>query len=195
MKKNQIIIIGSIICVVLLFFMLIYRSSGGKSYVGDSQISIRVESGITLPSSDTDSTALDNGTYGPPNTLDIYGYGFFSNSTNVFTQRRKVTAPIPAFLPRLAHTSLYGAVAGGSTTVFCPGDDGGPVIATINGSKTLAGVVVAPDGDRFVVSANKNMQPQFIINNATGCSNYAIYATFAGSGIRAFLDSIKNLGN
>ena len=168
-----------------------------KYQTGPFQAPSTVQSGntlpITLPSSDTDSTALDNRTYGPPSTLDIYGY--FSNATNVVT-RRKVTAPIPAYLPRLAHTSLYGAVAGGSTTVFCPGDDGGPVIATtINGTKTLAGVVVAPDGVKLVVSANTNMRPQFIINNVTGCSNYAIYATFAGSGIRAFLDSIKNLGN
>ena len=55
MKKSQLIIVGSILCVILLFFMLIYRSSGGKSYVGDSQISIRVQTGIVLPKSYTDS--------------------------------------------------------------------------------------------------------------------------------------------
>jgi len=79
MKKNQIIIIGSIICVVLLFFMLIYRSSGGKSYLGDSQISIRVESGITLPKVYLDSLLT---------LVDLYqndGVEFTQSTVSVFS--------------------------------------------------------------------------------------------------------------
>jgi hypothetical protein len=79
MKKNQIIIIGSIICVVLLFFMLIYRSSGGKSYLGDSQISIRVESGITLPKVYLDSLLT---------LVDLYqndGVEFTQSAVSVFS--------------------------------------------------------------------------------------------------------------
>ena len=80
MKKNNIIIIiGSIICVVLLFFMLIYRSSGGKSYVGDSQISIRVESGITLPKVYLDSLLT---------LVDLYqndGVEFTQSTVSVFS--------------------------------------------------------------------------------------------------------------
>jgi hypothetical protein len=79
MKKNQIIIIGSIICVLLLFFMLIYRSSGGKSYLGDSQISIRVESGITLPKVYLDSLLT---------LVDLYqndGVEFTQSAVSVFS--------------------------------------------------------------------------------------------------------------
>jgi hypothetical protein len=49
MKKNQLIIIGIGLSVLLLLFMLIYRSSNGKDYIGDTRISIRVETGIKLP--------------------------------------------------------------------------------------------------------------------------------------------------
>jgi len=49
MKKNHIVIIGIVLSVILLFFMIIYSSSNGKDYVGDTQISIRVENGIKLP--------------------------------------------------------------------------------------------------------------------------------------------------
>jgi hypothetical protein len=49
MKKNHLIIIGIGLSVLLLLFMLIYRSSNGKDYIGDTQISIRVETGIKLP--------------------------------------------------------------------------------------------------------------------------------------------------
>jgi uncharacterized membrane protein YgcG len=55
MKKNQIVVIGIAASVVLLFFMLIYRSSGGKSYDGDTNIEIRIQTGIVLPKSYTDS--------------------------------------------------------------------------------------------------------------------------------------------
>ena len=49
MKKNHLIIIGIGLSVLLLFFMLIFRSSNGKDYIGDTRISIRVETGIKLP--------------------------------------------------------------------------------------------------------------------------------------------------
>ena len=55
MKKNQIVVIGIAASVVLLFFMLIYRSSDGKSYSGDTNIEIRIQTGIVLPKSYTDS--------------------------------------------------------------------------------------------------------------------------------------------
>ena len=48
MKKNHLIIIGLVLSVLLLFFMLIFRSSNGKDYIGDTRISIRVETGIKL---------------------------------------------------------------------------------------------------------------------------------------------------
>lgn len=79
MKKNQLIIGGSILCVILLFFMLIYRSSGGKSYEGDSQISIRVETGINLPKVYLDSLLM---------LVDLYqmdGIAFTQSSVSVFT--------------------------------------------------------------------------------------------------------------
>ena len=79
MKKNQLIIGGSILCVILLFFMLIYRSSGGKSYEGDSQISIRVETGISLPKVYLDSLLM---------LVDLYqmdGIAFTQSSVSVFT--------------------------------------------------------------------------------------------------------------
>jgi hypothetical protein len=55
MKKNQIVVIGIAASVILLFFMLIYRSSDGKSYAGDTNIEIRIQTGIVLPKSYTDS--------------------------------------------------------------------------------------------------------------------------------------------
>jgi len=79
MKKNQLIIGGSILCVVLLFFMLIYRSSGGKSYVGDSQISIRIETGINLPKVYLDSLLT---------LVDLYqndGVEFTQSAVSVFS--------------------------------------------------------------------------------------------------------------
>jgi hypothetical protein len=79
MKKNQLIIGGSILCVILLFFVLIYRSSGGKSYEGDSQISIRVESGITLPKVYLDSLLT---------LVDLYqndGVEFTQSAVSVFS--------------------------------------------------------------------------------------------------------------
>ena len=79
MKKNQLIIGGSILCVILLFFVLIYRSSGGKSYEGDSQISIRVETGISLPKVYLDSLLM---------LVDLYqkdGIAFMQSSVSVFT--------------------------------------------------------------------------------------------------------------
>ena len=79
MKKNQLIIGGSILCVILLFFMLIYRSSGGKSYVGDSQISIRVETGINLPKVYLDSLLI---------LVDLYendGIEFTQSAVSIFS--------------------------------------------------------------------------------------------------------------
>ena len=49
MKKNQLIVLGIGLSVLLLFFMLIFKSAKGRYYQGDSQISIRVETGIKLP--------------------------------------------------------------------------------------------------------------------------------------------------
>lgn len=79
MKKSQLIIVGSILCVILLFFMLIYRSSGGKSYVGDSRISIRVETGINLPKVYLDSLLI---------LVDLYdndGIEFTQSAVSVFS--------------------------------------------------------------------------------------------------------------
>jgi hypothetical protein len=55
MKKNQLIILGTIGAVLLLFLMLIYRSSGGYTNQSDTTISIRIQEGIQLPSSYSDS--------------------------------------------------------------------------------------------------------------------------------------------
>lgn len=55
MKKNQIIVVGVLASVLLLFFMLIFRSSGGKDYNGETIIEVRVQSGIVLPKSYSDS--------------------------------------------------------------------------------------------------------------------------------------------
>ena len=49
MKKNQLIVLGIGLSVLLLFFMLIFKSAKGRDYQGDTQISIRVETGIKLP--------------------------------------------------------------------------------------------------------------------------------------------------
>ena len=61
--------------------MLIYRSSGGKSYEGDSQISIRVETGINLPKVYLDSLLM---------LVDLYqmdGIAFTQSSVSVFTSK------------------------------------------------------------------------------------------------------------
>jgi hypothetical protein len=55
MKKNQLILIGTLGAVLLLFFMLIYRSSGGYDNLPDSTISIRIQEGVKLPQSYSDS--------------------------------------------------------------------------------------------------------------------------------------------
>jgi hypothetical protein len=55
MKKNQLILIGTVGVVLLLFFMLIYRSSGGYDNLPDSSISIRIQEGVKLPQSYSDS--------------------------------------------------------------------------------------------------------------------------------------------
>jgi len=55
MKKNQIIVLGVIISIFLLFFMLIFRSKDGKSYLEDTEISIKIDSPITLQKAYSDS--------------------------------------------------------------------------------------------------------------------------------------------
>ena len=55
MKKNQIIALGVIISIFLLFFMLIFRSKDGKSYLEDTEISIKIDSPITLQKAYSDS--------------------------------------------------------------------------------------------------------------------------------------------
>ena len=55
MKKNQIIVLGVIISILLLFFMLIFSSKDGKSYLEDTEISIKIDSPITLQKAYSDS--------------------------------------------------------------------------------------------------------------------------------------------
>ena len=53
MKKNQIILIGVLSSILLLFFMLVYKSDKEYTFSGESKISIYVENEITLPNSDS----------------------------------------------------------------------------------------------------------------------------------------------
>lgn len=55
MKKNQLILIGTVGAVLLLFFMLIYRSTGGYNNLPDTSIFIRIQEGVKLPQSYSDS--------------------------------------------------------------------------------------------------------------------------------------------
>jgi hypothetical protein len=63
MKKNQLIVIGTVSTVLFLFFILIYRSSDNYNFQSNVQLSIRIQEGVTLPNTYSDSL-LD--------LLDIY---------------------------------------------------------------------------------------------------------------------------
>jgi len=55
MKSTYLLIIGISISVMLLFFMVIYRSSHGKNFIGDTQISIKIARDIQLSKEFSDS--------------------------------------------------------------------------------------------------------------------------------------------
>lgn len=55
MKKNQLLILGTLGAVLLLFFILVYRSSGGYTNLSDTTISIRIQDGVLLPNAYSDS--------------------------------------------------------------------------------------------------------------------------------------------
>ena len=61
MKKNQIILIGVLSSLLLLFFMLVYKSDKEYEFTGDSVISISVQTGSQLK----DPSSLIN-------LLDVY---------------------------------------------------------------------------------------------------------------------------
>lgn len=91
MKKNQIVIIGIVLSVILLFFMIIYRSSNGKDYAGDTQISIRVENGIKLPKVYLDSLLTLVALY------DIDGTLYTQSTVSVFkseTDSVNISCPV-----------------------------------------------------------------------------------------------------
>lgn len=55
MKSTYLLIIGISISVMLLFFMVIYRSSHGKNFIGNTQISIKIARDIKLSKKFSDS--------------------------------------------------------------------------------------------------------------------------------------------
>jgi hypothetical protein len=83
MKKNQIVLIGVLSSILLLFFMLVYKSDKEHSFSGESKISIYVENGITLPNSDSlrylinvfSAEAIGTPQDFTQTTLDIYTNG------------------------------------------------------------------------------------------------------------------------
>jgi hypothetical protein len=83
MKKNQIILIGILATLFLLFLMLVYKSDKNNDFTGESKISIYVASGTTLRDSDSLLQLIDvysaSGVNSPvaftQTSLDVYSNG------------------------------------------------------------------------------------------------------------------------